>query len=292
MIGETISHYRILERLGTGGMGEVYKAEDLKLQRPVALKLMLEEAQRSDTARQRFLREARAASSLNHPNIATIYEIDEVERAGNRYSFIVMEYVEGRTLKEFPSRFNTGEAMDIGIQIADGLAEAHERGIVHRDIKPSNVMVNEGRRVKLLDFGVAKFLTLPTDNSVTQSLYHTEAMKTQPGLVVGTFAYMSPEQALGHDVDQRGDIFSLGVLLYELLAGRLPFGGRTSLAMVDEILHSDPPPLISYNTQVIPELENIIRRMLHKDREHRYQTTREVLGDLVRVRQEISTASE
>lgn len=292
MIGETISHYRILERLGTGGMGEVYKAEDLKLQRPVALKLMLEEAQRSDTARQRFLREARAASSLNHPNIATIYEIDEVERAGNRYSFIVMEFVEGRTLKEFPSRFSTGEAMDIAIQIADGLVEAHERGIVHRDIKPSNVMVNEGRRVKLLDFGVAKFLTLPTDNSVTQSLYHTEAMKTQPGLVVGTFAYMSPEQALGNDVDQRGDIFSLGVLLYELLAGRLPFGGRTSLAMVDEILHSDPPPLISYNTQVVPELENVIRRMLHKDREHRYQTTREVLGDLVRVRQDISTGGE
>ncbi len=156
MIGETISHYRIIERLGQGGMGEVYKAQDLRLQRLVALKLMLEEAKQNDNSKQRFVREARAASALNHPNIATVYEIDEVERNGSLYSFIVMEFVEGRTLKDFADQLTINEVLDIVMQIADGLAEAHGRGIVHRDIKPSNVMIKEGRKVKLLDFGVAK----------------------------------------------------------------------------------------------------------------------------------------
>jgi non-specific serine/threonine protein kinase len=290
MIGETISHYKILEHLGTGGMGAVYKAEDLKLQRPVALKLMLEEAQENELARSRFLREARAASSLNHPNIAVIYEIDEVERNGARYNFIVMEFVDGRTLKQREERFGINETIDIVVQIADALAEAHEHGIVHRDIKPSNVMLNEVGRVKMLDFGVAKFQPLQLSEEDTASLYHTDIMKTAPGMVVGTFAYMSPEQALGLDVDQRSDIFSLGVLFYEMLAGRLPFDGRTTLAMVDGILHSSPPPLVSLNARVSPALEEVCRRMLTKDREQRYSSLRDVVRDLERVRRDLSTA--
>lgn len=280
MIGETISHYRILERLGTGGMGEVYKAEDLRLHRPVALKLMLSEAQGNEMARQRFLREARAASALNHPNIATIYEIDEIEREGARYSFIVMEYIAGHALKDHVGRFSVSEAIDIIRQIADALAEAHERGIVHRDLKPSNVMLSDGGRVKVLDFGVAKFQPLPFEGDVTASLYDTNLLKTSPGLVVGTFAYMSPEQALGEEVDARSDIFSLGILFYELLAGRLPFEGMSSLALADSILHADPLPLVSYNPRVSPEIEAICRRMLMKNREERYQTLREVYYDL------------
>lgn len=290
MIGETISHYRILEHLGTGGMGAVYKAEDLKLCRPVALKLMLDEAQRNEMAKSRFLREARAASALNHPNIAIIYEIDEIERDGARYNFIVMEYVDGQTLKQHQHRFSIDEAIDITLQISDALAEAHDHGIVHRDVKPSNVMINESGRVKMLDFGVAKYHPLPMPDEDTASLYHTDVMKTAPGMVVGTFAYMSPEQALGLDVDQRSDIFSVGVLFYELLAGKLPFDGRTTLAMVDAILHASPPPLITLNSRISPELEAVCLRMLAKDREHRYNSLRDALRDLDQVRREMSTA--
>ncbi len=200
-----------------------------------------------------------------------------------------MEYVDGRTLKQQEGRFGIGESVDIVLQIADALAEAHEHGIVHRDVKPSNVMVNEGRRVKMLDFGVAKFQQPPLADEETASLYHTDVMKTSPGMVVGTFAYMSPEQALGLDVDQRSDIFSLGVLFYEMLAGRLPFDGRTTLAMVDAILHSSPPPLISTNARVSPDLEAICLRMLAKDREHRYHNLRDAYRDLDQVRREMST---
>ncbi len=289
MIGETISHYRILEHLGTGGMGAVYKAEDLKLRRAVALKLMLDESHDNETSKSRFLREAQAASSLNHPNIATIYEIDEVERDGARFNFIVMEFVDGRTLKQQVGRLSIGESIDIVMQIADALAAAHEHGIVHRDVKPSNVMINEGHRVKMLDFGVAKFQPFQRTDEATASLYHTDVMKTTPGMVIGTFAYMSPEQALGLDVDQRSDIFSVGVLFYELLAGHLPFDGRTTLAMVDAILHSSPAPLISANVGVSPELEAVCLQMLAKDREHRYPTLRDVYRDLERIRREMST---
>ncbi len=288
MIGETISHYRILARLGQGGMGEVYKAQDLRLQRLVALKLMLEEA-KTDHSKQRFVREARAASALNHPNIATVYEIDEIEREGSLYSFIVMEFVEGRTLKDYADQLAIGEVIDIVMQIAEGLAEAHARGIVHRDIKPSNVMLNEGRRVKLLDFGVAKYQPARNDDAITESLSQSDVLMTTPGLVIGTFAYMSPEQALGKDVDQRGDIFSLGVMFYELLAGRHPFDGRTTLALVDSILHEEPRPLSVFNPKVTPELEAICRRMLAKDREQRYPTAGDVLRDLEKVKRGLTT---
>src|SRR5262247_66953 len=286
MIGETISHYRIIKRLGSGGMGEVYQAEDTRLHRLVALKMMLDNSDHTAQARTRFLREAQASSALNHPNIVTIYEIDEVERNGERYSFIVMEYVEGRTLKEIAGECSVEEAVDITMQIADALAQAHERGIVHRDVKPSNVIVSGQNRVKVLDFGVAKFDLLPVEDSETASLFSTEFVKTTPGAVIGTFAYMSPEQALARDVDHRSDIFSLGVLAYELVAGRPPFTGSSSLAVVDAILHSDPPPMARFNLQAPPELETIIRRMMEKSPELRYQSLRDVRADLDSVKRE------
>lgn len=296
MIGETISHYRIVERLGAGGMGEVYKAEDTRLHRHVALKMLQEPGEKegkddkqSQQLRARFLREAQAASALNHPNIATIYEIDEVIRGGERYSFIVMEYVPGQTLKQASQNFTLSEMLEIVSQIADGLAEAHERGIVHRDIKPSNIILGEHSRVKLLDFGIAKYNPVPDslagEEAKTASLFQTDVMKTLPGVVLGTFAYMSPEQALGKDVDGRSDIFSLGVLLYELLAGRLPFMGASTLGMVDAILHADPLPVSHFNHQVAPDLERILQRMLEKEPALRYQKMEDVLADLNAVKQ-------
>jgi pentatricopeptide repeat protein len=288
MIGETISHYRILERLGAGGMGEVYKAEDLRLHRPVALKMMFAAAGKNDLneeVRGRFLREARAASALNHPNIATVYEIDEVIRNGSRYSFIVMEFIPGQTLKEAGRKFSLAEHVDIVAQIADALAESHEHGIIHRDIKPSNVIITEQARVKILDFGVAKYNPLPDEEAETASLYSTELIKTTPGTVVGTFAYMSPEQALGKEVDGRSDIFSLGVLFYELIAGRQPFTGSSALAVVDAILHADPLPASMFNFNISGDLERLLNRMLEKDKARRYQTMREVIRDLDAMRQ-------
>ncbi|HEU0172745.1 MAG TPA: protein kinase [Blastocatellia bacterium] len=289
MIGETISHYRIIKRLGSGGMGEVYQAEDTRLRRPVALKMMLDDGGHNAQARMRFLREAQASSALNHPNIVTIYEIDEVERDGARYSFIVMEYVEGRTLKEVAGECSIEEAVDIVMQIADALAQAHERGIVHRDIKPSNVIVTPQNRVKVLDFGVAKFELAPLEDGETASLFSTEFVKTMPGAVIGTFAYMSPEQALAKDVDHRSDVFSLGVVAYELVAGQPAFTGNSSLAVVDAILHSDPPPMARFNLQTPPELEAIVRRMLEKTPELRYQSLRDVHADLDALKRESLT---
>jgi TolB-like protein len=300
MIGETISHYHILEKLGAGGMGDVYKAEDTRLNRYVALKLLktllLASDEQSETARLRFLREAQAASAINHPNIATIYEIDEVEHEGVRYSFIAMEYVPGRTLKAMRGQLEIEELLDVFIQIADGLAEAHERGIVHRDLKPSNILLIENNSTKLpkvpkvLDFGVAKFNPFAegTDNEETASLYQTNLLKTQPGTVLGTFAYMSPEQAMGEEVDGRSDIFSLGIVFYELLAGTQPFTGSSALAVVDAILHALPAPLSSLNPQVSPALENVIHRMIIKDRLLRYQSLREVTFDLDGIRRNVT----
>jgi serine/threonine protein kinase/tetratricopeptide (TPR) repeat protein len=280
MIGETISHYRIIKRLGSGGMGEVYQAEDTRLHRLVAMKMMLDDGEHTAQARARFLREAQASSALNHPNIVTIYEIDEVERNGERYSFIVMEYIEGRMLKELAGNCSIEEAIDVIMQIADALAQAHERGIVHRDVKPSNIIINGQNRVKVLDFGVAKYEVEVSEDHETASLFATELVKTTPGVVIGTFAYMSPEQALGKNVDHRSDIFSLGILAYELIAGRAPFTGGSSLAVVDAILHSEPPPIARFNLQTPPEFEAIIRRMLEKAPELRYQNLRDVRADL------------
>ncbi|MDX2034632.1 MAG: protein kinase [Blastocatellia bacterium] len=291
MIGETISHYRILERLGAGGMGEVYKAEDARLQRQVALKLMLGDEHQTELMRGRFLREARAASAISHPNIATIYEIDEVEREGRRYSFIVMEYVEGRILKEMIGAVSLMEALEIIEQMVDGLAAAHDRGIVHRDIKPSNVMVTAAQLVKILDFGVAKYSPPAMEDDATSSLLATDVMKTVPGTVVGTYTYMSPEQARGLEVDHRSDIFSLGVLSYELITGRQPFTGKSVLAVVDSILHGAPLPLGRFNSYVNGDLERFIHRMLEKSRDLRYQSLRDAAVDLERVRVGVTRSS-
>ncbi|MBO0858617.1 MAG: protein kinase [Chloracidobacterium sp.] len=294
MIGETISHYRIIKRLGSGGMGEVYQAEDTRLRRPVALKLLLDDGANAQ-ARMRFLREAQASSALNHPNIVTIYEIDEAEYDGERFNFIVMEYIEGRTLKELVGECSIEEAIEIVMQIADALAQAHERGVIHRDIKPSNVIVTPQNRAKVLDFGVAKFDPgSPTYGQVgeegeTSSLFSTESAKTTPGSVIGTFAYMSPEQALAKDVDHRSDIFSLGVVAYELIAGRPAFPASSSLAVVDAILHSEPPPMARFSPQTPPELDAIVRRMLEKSPELRYQNLRDVHADLDSLKREIMT---
>lgn len=290
MIGETISHYRILERLGAGGMGEVYKAEDTRLHRPVALKVMLAGLHHNEEARRRFLREARAASSLNHPNIATIYEIDEFERDGEQHSFIAMEYVQGKTLNEYARAraLSVVQKLEIIEQIADALAEAHRHGIVHRDIKSSNLLMTDHGRAKVLDFGLARLVQLPETAGDTVSEWRTEMHQTLPGRVMGTLAFMSPEQMLGREVDHRSDIFSLGIVAYELLTGRLPFDGRTSLAMADSILHAVPPAFAPGNDQLMPELERIVRRMLEKDRERRYQRLREVIAEINAVRFQIA----
>jgi len=277
-IGDTISHFRILERLGAGGMGEVYKAEDTRLRRPVALKLMLASAAQGEQARRRFLREAQAASALSHPNIATIYEADEVERDGARYNFIAMEYVAGRTLGA-AGTIPVEEAVWVTRQLADALALAHGRGIVHRDIKPANIMISEWNRPVILDFGVAKYLSSPLGGP-TEVLSPEEALKTAPGTVVGTYAYMSPEQALAREVDARSDIFSLGIVFYELLAGRPPFHGNSAFAVVDAILHAGPPALSGASREISPELERIVRRMLEKEPARRYQSMREVCAEL------------
>lgn len=291
MIGETISHYHILEKLGAGGMGEVYKAEDTRLHRPVALKLLLSGIEGSREAMQRLVHEAQAASILNHPNIVTIYEVDEYEREGVRHPFIAMEFVQGQTLSEYARTrpLSVGQKLQFIEQVADALREAHQHGIIHRDIKPSNVLINEKNQARLLDFGLARQMELPDGN--TASEFRTELMRTIPGRVMGTLAYMSPEQALGKEVDQRTDIFSLGVLAYELLSGKHPFSGRTSLAMVDAILHATPQPL-SADRRVAPELDAVIHRMLEKEAARRYQDLREIIATLDSIRRQVLSQSD
>ncbi len=283
MIGEMASHYRVLERLGAGGMGEVYLAQDLRLHRPVALKMLRPEAHQDEAARARLLQEARAASALNHPNIAVIYEVDELPRAEGPLRFIAMEYIAGRTLTELTKDGVPGldQVLDIVHQVAEALAEAHARGIVHRDVKPSNVMVTESGRVKVLDFGLAKRELPPVDGEVTWS----RGPRSAEGALVGTMAYMAPEQALGQDIDGRADVFSLGVVLYELLAGRTPFGGTNAVQVLDAILHKDPPPLSARIADPrLPQVEAVLRRMLAKDRAQRYSSMRAASDALQAVR--------
>jgi serine/threonine-protein kinase len=279
MLGEVASRYRIVDRLGTGGMGEMYLAEDLRLRRQVALK-MLPPSRGDDAARARLLREARVASSLAHPNIAVIYEIDEVEGPAGRTSFIAMEYVPGRTLGQLARgrSLSAAEIVALVRQVAEGLAEAHDRGVIHRDVKSSNVMVTDSGRVKVLDFGLAKY-TPPVGEAASTWSRKGEG-RSGPGVIVGTVAYMSPEQALGRELDLRTDIFSLGVVLYELLAGELPFPGSNAIEVIDAILHSEPPPLALSGESLAPELQRIVRKMLAKDPAGQYQTMRELGRDL------------
>ena len=277
MVGEVLAHYRIAERLGEGGMGEVFRAEDLKLRRSVALKLL----RGAEDQESRLLREARFASQLNHPNIAVVYDVDTVEREGKKQSFIAMEYVEGRTLSALLKERAPGvpETVEIVLQVADALAAAHARGVVHRDVKPGNVMVDGRGRVKVLDFGLAAFRPVPGDGSETWSPIGADPTRSTPGSVLGTVAYMSPEQALGRDVDPRTDVFSLGVLLWELLAGRRPFEGANTVAAIDALIHAEPPSLTRLNPAVPRELEALTLKMLAKDRERR-ATMRDVAREL------------
>jgi tetratricopeptide (TPR) repeat protein/predicted Ser/Thr protein kinase len=277
IIGETTSHYRVLQRLGSGGMGEVYLAEDLRLHRQVALKML--RAGGDDEARHRLLREARTASALNHPNIAVIYEIDELEGDEGRRSFIAMEYVPGQTLAAYSRAhpLEVPEAVALVRQVAEALAEAHDRGVVHRDVKSSNIMVTESGRVKVLDFGLAQYSPRTGDDASTWS---RDSKAGVGGGLAGTVAYMSPEQALGRELDARTDIFSLGVVFYELLTGEMPFAGPNAVAVIDSILHRDPAPAVPRGPGGGPELQRVLRRMLAKDRDRRYPSLRELCRDL------------
>ena len=280
MLGETVGHYRLTDRLGAGAMGEVYLAEDTRLHRPVALKMLPVSAGEDDVAAARLVREARVASALTHPNIAVIYEIGEVEREGRFHGFIAMEYVPGRTLAQIASerQLEVGEILEIARQVADALVEAHERGVVHRDIKPGNVMLTDRGFVKVLDFGLAKYAPPGSEETATWSGAHR--LLEQPGAVMGTLAYMSPEQARGGVVDERSDVFSLGVLLYELLEGRRPFEGPNAVELLDAILREPPPPLVGHEGPLARELGRVVLRMIEKERAGRHPDMAAVRRDL------------
>src|SRR6266542_6196275 len=287
ILAKHISHYEVLSLLGRGGMGEVFLAQDASLGRKVALKLLRSDFTRNEERLRRFQQEARAASALNHPNILTIHEIGH----DGSLHFMATEYVEGETLRQHLSRarLTVGQTLDVGVQVASALAAAHQAGIIHRDIKPENIMLRTDGNVKVLDFGLAKLTEPKTIETAAPTLPQVE---TAPGVVMGTVSYMSPEQARGLTVDTRTDIWSLGVMIYEMAAGRQPFEGETASDVMSLILQKEPLPLAYSWPEVPAELERIVRKALRKDKEERYQTIKDLLIDLRNLRKELELSAE
>jgi two-component system LytT family response regulator len=273
--GCILAHYRIVSRLGAGGMGEVYLAEDLSLERPVALKILPPEVAHDADRMRRFVQEAKTASALSHPNVARVFEIGEADGV----SFLAMEYIEGETLDAHiaGAPLPLAEAIGIAIQVADALDAAHAKGIVHRDIKPANIMIAPRGHVSVLDFGLAK---MKPSGGVSGASRAATQFLTDPGMIMGTVHYMSPEQALGREADARSDLFSLGVVVYEMATGRLPYSGNNATELLMQILHAQPEAMARFNYETPPELERIVRKCLEKDRDRRYQSARDLLVDL------------
>ena len=285
---KSLGHYRILKKIGSGGMGEVYLAEDTKLGRKVAIKFLSDEFGRDDDKLQRFVQEAKAASALNHPNILTVYEIGE--HAGTNY--IATEFIDGRTLRErMRERLTFDETLSIVVQMAEALSAAHQAGIVHRDIKPENIMIRSDGYVKVLDFGLAK-LTDKQNGEVDPDDATMQISHTNPGVVMGTVAYMSPEQAGGEDIDARSDVFSFGIVLYEMLTGQVPFAGASMINVLAAIIMSEPPPITNFAPHLPRELQRIVHKTLKKKREQRYQAARDLLNDLKELRDELQLESK
>jgi Tol biopolymer transport system component/predicted Ser/Thr protein kinase len=284
MIGQTLAHYQIESKLGEGGMGVVYKARDTHLNRPVAIKVLPPDKTADPERKRRFVQEAKAASALNHPHILHIYDIN----TANGVDFIAMEYVEGKTLDALvgPNGLRLSETLKYAVQIADALAAAHAAGITHRDIKPSNIMVNDEGLVKILDFGLAKLSE--TDESDYAESTQTMRPRTQQGALIGTVAYMSPEQTEGAEVDARSDIFSFGSVLYEMITGKRPFTGASNIDLLHAVLHSQPRPLAELRPNTPPEVRIIVEKTLEKDRAERYQSTRDLVVDLKRAQRSLA----